>query len=193
MEQTFSPIFAPFNTTTLIKPMNEEEAPLEDPRVRQTAMLCTKKPSFEIACISYVHDVQLFKTECYLRNQYGLKKLGDFTMSEGHRYPLVDIIHNITVLGTTRTIISCEHSLTTRTIISCEHSLWHCSANCVGTNTPSLHYLQSQLQELGQSEPASMTAPVSRSVHRMGHVFHLLLHTTLTNILPQSIVLPADL
>ncbi len=89
----------------------EEEAPLEDPRVRQIAMLCTKKPSFEIACISYVHDVQLFKTECYLRNQYGLKKLGDFTMSEGHRYSLVDIIHNIIVLGTTRTIISCEHSL----------------------------------------------------------------------------------
>ncbi len=89
----------------------EEEAPLEDPRVRQIAMLCTKKPSFEIACISYVHDVQLFKTECYLRNQYGLKKLGDFTMFEGHRYSLVDIIHNIIVLGTTRTIISCEHSL----------------------------------------------------------------------------------
>jgi hypothetical protein len=68
MEQTFSPISAPFNTTTLIKPMNEEEeeAHLEDPRVRQTAMLCRKKPSFEIACISYVHDVQLFKTECYL-------------------------------------------------------------------------------------------------------------------------------
>jgi hypothetical protein len=84
---------------------------LEDPRVHQIAMLCTKKSSFEIACISYVHDVQLFKTECYLRNQYGLKKLRDFTMSEGHRYPLVDIIHNITVLGTTRTIISCEHSL----------------------------------------------------------------------------------
>jgi hypothetical protein len=74
-------------------------------------LLYTKKPSFEIACISYVHDVQLFKTECYLRNQYGLKKLRDFTMSEGHRYSLVDIIHNIIVLGTTRTIISCEHSL----------------------------------------------------------------------------------
>jgi len=41
-------------------------------------------------------------------------------MSEDHRYALVDIIHNIIVLGTTRTIISCEHSLTTRTIISCE-------------------------------------------------------------------------
>jgi hypothetical protein len=34
-EQTSSPIFPPFNTTTLIKPMNEEEeeAPLEDPRI----------------------------------------------------------------------------------------------------------------------------------------------------------------
>jgi len=46
----------------------------------------------------------------------------------------------------------------------------------------------------GQSEPASMTAPVGRSVHRMGCVFHPpLLHATLTNILPQSIFLPADL
>jgi hypothetical protein len=46
---------------------------------------------------------------------------------------------------------------------------------------------------LGQSEPASMTAPVGRSVHRMGCVFHLPLHPTLTNILPQSSFLPADL
>jgi hypothetical protein len=53
---------------------------------------------------------------------------------------VVDIIHNIAVLGT-------------RTIISCEQSLWHCSAHCVVANTL-LHYLQSQQQELGQSEPA---------------------------------------
>jgi len=44
----------------------------------------------------------------------------------------------------------------------------------------------------GQNEPASMTAPVGRSVHRMGCVFHLPPHPTLTNILPQSIFLPAD-
>ncbi len=70
---------------------------------------------------------------------------------------VVGIIHNIAVLGT-------------RTIISCEQSLWHCSADCLVANTL-LHYLQSQQQELGQSEPASMTAQVSRSVHRMGCVF----------------------
>jgi len=46
---------------------------------------------------------------------------------------------------------------------------------------------------MGQSEPASMTAPVGCSAHRMGCVFHLPLHPTLTNILPQSIFLPADL
>jgi hypothetical protein len=38
-----------------------------------------------------------------------------------------------------------------------------------------------------------MTAPVGRSVHRMGCVFHLPVHPTLTNILPQSISLSADL
>jgi hypothetical protein len=91
---------------------------------------------------------------------------------------VVDIIHNIAVLGT-------------RTIISCEQSLWHCSADCVVAITL-LHYLQSKQQELGQSEPASMTAPVSRSVHRMGRVFHPPLHPTLTNIVPQSIFLLAD-
>ncbi len=45
----------------------------------------------------------------------------------------------------------------------------------------------------GHSEAASMTAPVGRTVHRMGCVFHTPLHPTLTNILPQSIFLPADL
>jgi len=51
------------------------------------------------------------------------------------------------------------------------------------------------LQHAGQSEPAaSMTAPVGSSVHRMMDcIFHLPLHPTLTNILPQSIVLPPDL
>jgi hypothetical protein len=40
MERTSSPISPPFNTTTLIKPMNEEkeEAPLEDLRVRQNRL-----------------------------------------------------------------------------------------------------------------------------------------------------------
>jgi hypothetical protein len=28
-------------------------------------MLCKKKPSFETTCLSYVHDMQLFKTECF--------------------------------------------------------------------------------------------------------------------------------
>jgi len=42
-------------------------------------------------------------------------------------------------------------------------------------------------------KPAFMTAPVGRSVHRMGCVFHPPLHPTLTNILPESIFLPADL
>ncbi len=32
-----------------------------------------------------------------------------------------------------------------------------------------------------------MTAPVGRSVHKMRSVFHLPLHPTLTNILPQVI------
>jgi hypothetical protein len=47
-----------------------------------------------------------------------------------------------------------------------------------------------------QSEPASMIsmiALVDRFVQRMGCVFHLPLHPTLTNILSQSIFLPADL
>jgi len=39
----------------------------------------------------------------------------------------------------------------------------------------------------GQSEPASMTAPVGRSVHRMGFVFHLPVHPTFINILSQLI------
>jgi hypothetical protein len=38
------------------------------------------------------------------------------------------------------------------------------------------------------SEPASMTATVGHSIHRMGCVFHLPLHPTLTNILPQSVL-----
>jgi hypothetical protein len=38
-----------------------------------------------------------------------------------------------------------------------------------------------------------MTAPVDRFVHKMGCVFHLPLHPTLTNILPRSIVLASDL
>jgi len=46
---------------------------------------------------------------------------------------------------------------------------------------------------MGQSEPASVTAPVGRSVHRMCCVFHLPLHPALTYILPHSILLPADL
>ncbi len=41
--------------------------------------------------------------------------------------------------------------------------------------------------ESGQSEPAPMSPPVGRSVHRMGCVFHLPLYLTLTNILLQSI------
>jgi hypothetical protein len=45
----------------------------------------------------------------------------------------------------------------------------------------------------GQSEPASTTASVGGSVHKMGCVFHPSLHPTLTNILPQSNFLPADL
>jgi hypothetical protein len=41
----------------------------------------------------------------------------------------------------------------------------------------------------GQSEPVSMTALVGHSVHRMGCVFHLPLHLTLTNILSHLIFL----
>jgi hypothetical protein len=44
-----------------------------------------------------------------------------------------------------------------------------------------------------QSAPAPMTVPVGRSVHRMASVFHLPVHPMLTNILPQSNFLPADL
>jgi len=36
--------------------------------------------------------------------------------------------------------------------------------------------------DVGQSEPGSMTAPVGRSVHRMGYLFHPPFHPTLTNI-----------
>jgi len=45
----------------------------------------------------------------------------------------------------------------------------------------------------GQSEPASMIAPVGCSDHRMGWVLYRPLHPTLTNILPQSIFFHADL
>jgi hypothetical protein len=47
-------------------------------------------------------------------------------------------------------------------------------------------------QVKGQSEPAPMTAPVGRSVHKDGlddsPLFHSLLYLTLTNIQPQSII-----
>jgi hypothetical protein len=57
--------FPPFDITTLIKPMNEEEeeAPLEDPHVRQNRL-------------------------AWERHAPGLKKPGDFRVSEGHGYPL---------------------------------------------------------------------------------------------------------
>jgi len=50
---------------------------------------------------------------------------------------------------------------------------------------------------MGQSEPAPMATPVGHFVHRMGWMIHLFFHLsfyrTLTSILPQSIVLAADL
>jgi hypothetical protein len=46
-----------------------------------------KKPSFEAACISYIHDVQLLN-RMFFRNKYGLKISRDFIVFEGHRYPL---------------------------------------------------------------------------------------------------------
>jgi hypothetical protein len=52
--------------------MNEEEekAPLEDPRVHQNRIARERHSQFKI-------------------NKYGLKKPRDFTVSEGHGYPLV--------------------------------------------------------------------------------------------------------
>jgi hypothetical protein len=41
------------------------------------------------------------------------------------------------------------------------------------------------LAQDGQSEPTSMIAPVGRSIHRTGCVFHPPLHPALSNILPQ--------
>jgi len=38
-----------------------------------------------------------------------------------------------------------------------------------------------------------MIAPVGRSIHRTGCVFHPPLHPALSNILPQSIFLPNNL
>ncbi len=62
----------PFNTTTLIKPMNEEEeeAPSEDPRVRRNRLAQKRHTWFK-------------------ENKYGLKKPGDFTVSKDHGYPLI--------------------------------------------------------------------------------------------------------
>jgi hypothetical protein len=60
----------PFNTTTLIKPMNEEEeeAPLEDPCVYRNRLAWEKHAPG-------------------LKKKNGLKKSGDFIVSKGHMYP----------------------------------------------------------------------------------------------------------
>jgi hypothetical protein len=60
----------PFNTTTLIKPMSEEEdeAPLEDPA-------CPPESSCPGEARSRFKE-----------NKYGLKKLRDFIVSKGHGY-----------------------------------------------------------------------------------------------------------
>jgi len=56
-----------------------------------------------------------------------------------------------------------------------------------------LYFSKLNLLVAGQSESGSMIAPVGHSIHRMSCVFHLPLHPTLTNILPFSTFLLADL
>ncbi len=75
--------------------------------------------------------------------------------------------------------------------LSCSYCIEVGIHKCLGGGYPSNCWFQ--LVRTGSELGLILTAPVGRSVHRMGCVFHPCLHPTLTNILPQSIFLLADL